>query len=122
MAEEATRRGVIAHVVLFRPKSDLSTDSRTAFVDALRRAIDEIPDIVRARVGRRVKLGTAYDALPGQDYPFVAILEFADRNALAAYLAHPVHQALGEQFYLAAESALAIDYEFVDQVTANALI
>lgn len=112
---------MIAHVVLFRPKTDLSTMERDVFIDSLRRAIDGIPQIVRARVGRRVTLGTAYDALPGQDYPFMAILEFSTRADLAAYLAHPAHQALGEQFYTAAESALALDYAFVDEITADAL-
>lgn len=105
---------MITHVVLFRPKASLTSEAQTHFVETLRAAIEGIPEIARARVGRRITFGAEYEKLPGQDYPFIAILEFADRQALTTYLAHPAHRALGQQFYSAAESALALDYAFVE--------
>jgi hypothetical protein len=105
---------VIAHVVLFRPKSALSEAERAAFVRALEHAMAGIPSIARAQVGRRLTLGRLYDAPDAQSYPFAAILEFHSREDLVAYLDHPAHRALGEQFYTAAEAALAIDFEILE--------
>lgn len=113
---------MIAHVVLFRPRPDLDERQRTAFVDALAHALAGIPDIRRARVGRRFAVGRQYDDHNPQTYPYVAILEFDDRDGLVRYLEHPAHRALGEQFYSAAESALAFDYELMDGADARRLL
>jgi hypothetical protein len=102
---------VIAHIVLFRPKSALTGDEQRALVGALEHALASIPTIARARVGRRRTLGRFYDAQNSEDYPFAAILEFENEEALRAYLDHPAHQSLGAQFYLTADRALALDFE-----------
>jgi hypothetical protein len=113
---------VIAHVVLFRPRSDLTDAQRQAFVSALEHALVNITLIRRARVGRRFALGRQYDEQNAQDFPFAAILEFDDREALQEYLEHEAHRALGQQFYFAAESALAFDYELLEGVDAGRLL
>jgi hypothetical protein len=105
---------VIAHVVLFRPKDGLSAAQRLTFVNALKEAFAGIPVIRRARVGKRRKLGRVYDAQNAQDFPFLAILEFDSEADLVTYLEHPAHRSLGEQFYVASESALAFDFECVE--------
>jgi stress responsive alpha/beta barrel protein len=105
---------VIAHVVLFKPKADLTDAQRRTFVDALERALLGIPVIKRARVGRRRTLGRTYDAQNLQDFPFLAILEFDGESDLLAYLEHPAHRLLGEQFYVLAASALALDFELLE--------
>ena len=64
-------------------------------------------------MGRRIALGRRYDAQDAEAYPFAAILEFHSREDLVAYLDHPAHRALGEQFYTASESALALDFEML---------
>lgn len=113
---------MIAHVVLFRPKGDLTEDQRTAFVGALERALADIPTIARAHIGRRMTLGREYDAHNAQEFPYVAILEFESEDALRAYLEHPVHQTLGQQFYLTAESALAFDFELLERTQLRRLL
>jgi hypothetical protein len=105
---------VIAHVVLFRPRASLTDDERTAFVQALEEAIAGIGSIARATIGRRLTLGRLYDAQNAQEFPFAAILEFRTTDDLLAYLDHPAHRALGEQFYTASESALALDFEMLE--------
>jgi hypothetical protein len=105
---------MIGHVVLFRPKPDLSTADREAFVAALERALKDIPGIAGARVGRRLRLGRLYDAQGAQDYPFAAFLEFNTEADLRAYLDHPTHQELGRRFYQTADAALACDFELLD--------
>jgi hypothetical protein len=100
--------------VLFRPKDGLSGTQRLTFVKALEDAFAGIHVIKRARVGKRRKLGRVYDTRNAQDFPFLAILEFESESDLVAYLEHPAHRSLGEQFYVASESALALDFELAD--------
>jgi hypothetical protein len=101
----------VAHVVLFRPKAQLSSDARQRLVDAFTRALREIPGIVDARIGRRVMHGRSYEQMMRADYTYVALLEFTDADALKAYLAHPAHEALGAAFFECLEDALIYDYE-----------
>ena len=102
---------MIAHVVLFRPKPELSSDARERLVSAFMRATRDIPQIRRARIGRRVTHGRPYEQLMRADYPYAAILEFDDIDALKAYLGHDAHDALGASFFECLEAALIYDYE-----------
>jgi hypothetical protein len=102
---------MIAHLVLFRPKRDLTPDQRASFVTALEYALTNIPLIKRARVGRRLALGRQYDAQNGMEFPFAAILEFDTADHLQEYLNHPAHESLGTQFYTTADAALVFDFE-----------
>src|SRR5688572_23082807 len=112
---------MIAHVVLFEPRPDLSDAERTTFISTLERALAEIPVIRRARVGRRATMGRLYDTRNSQNSSFVAILEFDDETALRTYLDHPAHTALGEQFYRAGCAALAFDFVLKDATDVRAL-
>lgn len=112
---------MIAHVVLFRPRADLSGPEREAFVAAFERAVGAIASITRARVGRRRVMGRRYDAT-APEFPYAAILEFATEADLRAYLEHPAHEALGQQFYTASEAAMALDFELIDAAEARELL
>ena len=104
---------MIAHVILFRPKPDLAPAERDALFDSMRAAHREIPQIQRFVVGSRIKTGYPYDAV-SRDFPFFAMLEFATRADLDAYLAHPTHVDLGNRFYLTSDSAEAYDFSLSD--------
>ena len=105
---------MIAHVVLFRPRRDLADVGRRALVAAFETALGAIASIRRARVGRRLTLGRPYEALMRADYPYIAILEFDDRAALATYLEHPAHEQLAARFFEAFEEALIYDFELAE--------
>ena len=106
---------MIAHVVLFRPRPELSPGDREALVSAFRRALQAIPSIRRARVGRRVTHGRpGYEQLMRADFQYAAVIEFEDAAGLTAYLAHPAHEQLGEQFFAVFEEALMYDFEMAD--------
>jgi stress responsive alpha/beta barrel protein len=105
---------MIVHVVLFRPRADLTVSDRQTFVDALEDALTKIDLIKRATIGRRMTLGRLYDRLNAADFPFVAILEFASEADLLAYLEHPAHVNLGRQFYFASAQSLAFDFEVLE--------
>ena len=112
---------MIAHVVLFRPKPHLPADARRRLVDGFTRAIRDIPQIRRARIGRRVTHGRPYEQLMRADYSYAAVLEFDDVDALKGYLAHDAHEALGAAFFECFEDTLIYDYELGDapeQLTA----
>lgn len=105
---------MIAHLVLFRPKPDLSKADRQALADAFAVALRSIPSVRRARVGPRVTHGRAYEQLMHAEYPFAAILEFDDLAGLQAYLEHPAHETLAAQFFAAFEEALMYDFDLTD--------
>lgn len=102
---------MIVHVVLFRPRPDLSTDDRRALIDAWASALKEIPSIRRAQVGARIRIGRSYEALIRADLPYAAILEFDHADALRAYLDHPAHEAVSTRFFAAIADTLIYDFE-----------
>ena len=113
---------MIAHVVLFRPRSDLSPAARHALAGTFETALREIPSIRRARVGARILHGRGYEALMQVDYRFAAVIEFDDVAGLKAYLEHPAHQVLGSQFYGAFEQALMYDFDLKEGTAGLAAV
>lgn len=105
---------MILHVVLFRPRKDLSAVARQGLAQALTRAIDEISAIRRVRIGRRRTHGRPYEQLMREDYTHAAILEFDDLAALRAYLEHQSHADLAARFFECFEQALMYDFDVKD--------
>jgi stress responsive alpha/beta barrel protein len=113
---------MIAHVVLFRPRTDLSTNARQALMASFEAALTQIPSIRRARVGRRIVVGRGYESFMRVDYAYAAVIEFDDRAGLMAYLEHPVHERLASQFFSAFEEALMYDFELADGTDGLAVL
>jgi hypothetical protein len=107
---------MIAHVVLYELRSNLTPDQRTRFAAALRHAVTAIPAIRRIRIGRRRRVGASYDAAASASYEFIGILEFDDEAGLREYLEHPAHAALGELFWEFSARSLVFDYELTDDL------
>jgi hypothetical protein len=105
---------MIAHVVLFRPRQDLSAESRRALASSFETALTRIPSIRRARVGKRITVGRPYEQAMRVDYTYAAVIEFDDRDGLKAYLEHPAHAQLASEFFSAFEEALMYDFELED--------
>ena len=102
---------MIAHVVLFRPRPDVSMADRRALIDAWAIALREIRSIRRAHVGRRIRIGRAYEEMIHTDFPYAAIVEFDDVDALRAYLDHPAHEEISTRFFAALADTLIYDFE-----------
>jgi hypothetical protein len=114
---------MIAHVVLFNPKPDLSQADRRALLDALVAASADIPSIRRFRVGKRVKHWLpGYEQLMRDDYEFAAIIEFDDMDGLKTYIGHSSHASIGQHFTASASRSLAYDYELVDASEVSQLL
>jgi hypothetical protein len=105
---------VIAHLVLFRPRADLTAGARGDLAAAFATAVREIPSVRRVCVGRRVTLGRPYEQLMRSDMQYAAMFEFEDVAGLRAYLEHPAHEQLAARFFDAFEEALMYDYDLKD--------
>ncbi len=102
------RPGVIAHIVLFRPRADVTEAERQTFVAALERACRDVPTIRRASVGR---------SLPGDqggEFPYTAVIEFDNETDLQAYIAHPLHQPLAKLFWQTCAAVTIVNAKTVD--------
>ena len=102
---------MIAHVVLFRLRPDVTLSERRALIDTYAVALRDIPTIRRARVGRRVIIGRAYEQMMRADFPYAAILEFDDLDGVRAYLDHASHKEISTRFFAAIEETLVYDFE-----------
>lgn len=102
---------MIAHIVLFRPRPELSVSERDALAGAFATALREIPTIRHAWVGHRFTHGRGYEQLMRVDYEYAAVLAFDDAAGLLAYLEHPAHQQLGDRFFSAFADALMYDFQ-----------
>jgi hypothetical protein len=102
---------MVLHVVLMKPRGDLSAVDRQALADAFERAVRTIPTVRSVRVGRRVRHGAGYEAAAPDAADHAAIIEFDDVAGLQAYLGHPAHEDLGARFQQSLSSALVFDFE-----------
>jgi hypothetical protein len=105
---------MLVHLVLFKPRPALDAAGRQGLATALSEAIQQIPSVRHARVGRRITHGRPYEQLMRVDYSHMAMLEFDDVHGLTAYLEHPVHEQLAIRFFEAFEEALMYDYDVAD--------
>jgi hypothetical protein len=105
---------LIAHVVLFRLRPDVSLEDRRALIDVWTAALKDMPMIRRARIGRRLMIGRSYESLTRLDFPFAAILEFDDVEALRAYLDHSAHDVLATRLFAAIADTLIYDFEVTE--------
>lgn len=102
---------MIAHMILFRLRADLSAGQRQSLVDAFASALREIPSIRRATIGRRIRTGRSYEDVEQPDFPFVAVLEFDDVPGVREYLDHAAHREIAERFFAAVDGTLIYDFE-----------
>lgn len=106
---------MIAHVILFTPKADMSPQDRQSVLDGLASAAVDIPSVRSLRVGRRVRHGRpGYEQMMQQDFEYAVIVEFSDVAGLTAYLEHPTHKSIGDHFWRSSAGALAYDYEMIE--------
>lgn len=102
---------MLTHLVLMKPRPDLSAADRAALVDAFEHAVREIPTVRNVRVGRRIVHGAAYEAVAPDVAEYVAAIDFDDVAGLQAYLRHPAHDELGARFGQSLRSAVVYDFE-----------
>ena len=105
---------MLFHVVLFRPRPNLSDAETSDLIRAVEDAHRAIPSIRRFHVGRRVVHGAGYEAAMRESLDYAAVIEFDDLAGLKDYLEHPAHRALGPRFMQSFDSSMIFDYEMTD--------
>jgi hypothetical protein len=114
---------VIAHVILFQPRADLTDSDRQQIFEAFTAAASASPAVRKVRIGRRVRHGLpGYEAAMSQDFEYLAILEFETVDALKTYLQHPAHAEAGRHFSASSEASLAYDYHMLDASNRDVLL
>ena len=99
------------HVVLMKPRPDLSRSDRASFIDAFKRAVREIPTVRDVRVGKRAMHGAGYEQGTSDAADYIAIIEFDDVVGVRTYLRHPAHAELGARLGQSCSSARVYDFE-----------
>jgi len=102
---------MLTHLVLMKPRADLSDADRGALIDAFERAIREIASVRNVRIGRRVVHGAGYEQTAPDIAEYLAAIDFDDLSGLQAYLRHPAHDELGVRFGQSLRSAVVYDFE-----------
>lgn len=101
---------MVSHIVLMKPRPDLTAADRRAFVLAFERAVRDITSVRSVKIGQRVIHGAAYEqTAAAADY--IAMIDFDNVAGLQAYLRHPAHAELGTLFGRLLTSALVYDFE-----------
>jgi hypothetical protein len=102
---------MVTHIVLMKPRPDLSPADRQSFVAAFARALREIPTIRGVRIGRRIRHGAGYEQTSPDAADFLAAIDFDDLAGLQTYLRHPAHDEVGARFGHSLSAALVYDFE-----------
>jgi heme-degrading monooxygenase HmoA len=99
---------MIKHIVMWKLKEEAEGADRATNAREMKRRLDECGAIVPGIITFEVTL-----AQPDLEatYDVVLYSEFADRAALAAYIAHPVHQAVVPFIGAIREGRQCMDYE-----------
>ena len=99
---------MIKHIVMWKLKEQAEGADRAANALEMKRRLDACATIVPGIIAFEVTL-----AQPDLEatYDVVLYSEFADRAALGAYIAHPVHQAVVPFIGAIREARQCMDYE-----------
>ena len=73
---------VVWHLVLMKPRADLSPSDGRRLVDTFRHALENIPTIREVRVARRVRHGAGYETRAPDSADFLISLGFDDLDGL----------------------------------------
>ena len=106
---------MIAHIVLFTPKSGLDEATIRSFAQEIVDTCKSVESVGKASVGRSVSIDAGYGRNFGDmTYQYTAILEFSDEPALIEYLRHPLHDKLGRRFWELCASTVIVESDSMD--------
>lgn len=96
---------MVEHVVLFKLKAGASPEQQNAAIAALKSLRTQIDGIVDLTCGRNFSERS-------QGYEIGLVVRFRDRAALDAYIPHPAHRGVVDQYlHPIREGVIVVDYE-----------
>ena len=103
---------MIAHVVLFEPKSNTTMAERDAFIELLRVTFSDVSTVQRSFIGLRQKIGVSYESKVGETaYSYASVVEFEDIEGLKTYLEHQLHVKVGQLFWQHCDRTMIVDVD-----------
>lgn len=93
---------MIIHIVLGKPRDDLSGDERQELDEALS-ALDGVPGVMAMTWGRDI-------SGRGKGYTTAAVMQFESRETLDQYQIHPEHQRVVQVLNRLMPDRLIVDY------------
>jgi len=101
---------MIAHIVLFTPKRDMTDQQRWSFAKTVLDVCSVVPSVRKFSVGRRVDVDPGYGRFFGEEpYEYAAVLEFDSEDDLVNYLKDARHHALGQLFWNSCERTVVTE-------------
>ena len=110
------------HLVLLKPRADLSVAERRALVDTFTDSVRRIPQVRDVTVGKRVTHDAGYERGMPDTADYMLMLAFDDLAGLQAYLRHPAHEAIGARFADSLSAAVVYDFDVGDIDTLARLV
>lgn len=95
---------MLTHIVVWKYRDDVPQETRSEHLAQLARLPEFIPEILSFAVGADVlRIDRSYDT--------GLVATFRDREALAAYSAHPIHQNAAEFGRGVSQHVASVDFE-----------
>lgn len=97
---------MIEHLVLFKWKDEASPTAIAEVMESLKGLSGKIPDIIQLSCGENFSARS-------QGFHHGLVVRFSNRDALATYMSHPLHQeVVHNSIKPILQDILAVDYEF----------
>lgn len=93
---------MIRHIVLLKPKTEVSADEIATVLDRVRGLQKDIPGMVEVRAGENLSANT-------QGYTYGFVMHFVDAKHFQAYAPHPAHQVVSKELRAICESIIDFD-------------
>lgn len=101
---------MIRHIVMFKFKDFADGRDKAANLQIAKEKLEALQGVVPTLLRSVVKTGAPGSA--ESNYDLVLVAEYADMDALNAYIVHPAHKKVGEFMREVRESRACIDFEF----------
>lgn len=108
MNGEAAKTKKLRHVVAFKFKPEVSLEEINKIHKDFHALKEKVPQIIKFEGGADVKF--SQESKVGKDYTHCYIVTVKDEKDLAAYGAHPDHQAFSEAALLLLDEVMVVDY------------
>ncbi len=96
---------MLAHIVLLRPRDDISPAEIVTALEHVRALQQAIPGIVSVHVGENL------NASNNQGYTHGFIMQFADVETFRGYAPHSAHQPVSEELRRISQSIIDFDVD-----------
>ena len=100
---------MIRHIVMFKFKEEADGRSKAENLAIAKAKLEALQGVVPTLISSSVSLGAEGSA--PSNYDIVLVAEYADMDALNAYVVHPEHKKVGEFMAKVRESRACVDFE-----------